>query len=45
MSPQHFQSLTKAQSVLASNRELITRFEQKIRATLARVWEEKETAP
>jgi type I restriction enzyme M protein len=35
------------QALVAANRELITRFEQKIRATLARVWGEAEetTAP
>lgn len=33
------------QALVAANRELITRFEQKIQATLARVWgEEQSTA-
>ena len=33
------------QTLVAANRELITRFEQKIQATLARIWgEEEETA-
>lgn len=30
------------QALVAANRELITRFEQKIQATLARVWGETE---
>jgi hypothetical protein len=29
------------QALVAANRELITRFEQKIRATLARIWGEE----
>jgi type I restriction enzyme M protein len=34
------------QALVAANRELITRFEQKIQATLARVWgEEAEPEP
>lgn len=33
------------QALVAANRELITRFEQKIRATLARIWGEDEAAP
>lgn len=33
------------QPLLAANRELITRFEQKIQATLARIWGEGEPAP
>jgi len=32
------------QTLVAANRELITRFEQKIQATLARVWSEAEEA-
>ena len=32
------------QALVAANRELITRFEQKIQATLARVWGEEESA-
>ena len=33
------------QTLVAANRELITRFEQKIQATLARIWGiEEETA-
>ncbi|HEY4696747.1 MAG TPA: hypothetical protein VI913_00570 [Candidatus Peribacteraceae bacterium] len=33
------------QALVAANRELITRFEQKIQATLARIWgEDEETA-
>jgi hypothetical protein len=33
------------QALVAANRELITRFEQKIQATLARIWgEENQTA-
>jgi len=32
------------QALVAANRELISRFEQKIRATLARVWGEEDTA-
>lgn len=30
------------QALVAANRELITRFEQKIQATLARVWGDNE---
>jgi restriction endonuclease S subunit len=33
------------QAIVAGNRELIARFEQKIHATLARVWSEEELAP
>ena len=33
------------QALVATNRELIARFEKKIRATLARVWGEDEPAP
>lgn len=33
------------QALVAANRELITRFEKKIQATLARVWGEAEPAP
>ncbi len=33
------------QALVAANRELITRFEQKIQATLARVWGEEEPTP
>jgi type I restriction enzyme M protein len=33
------------QALVAANRELITRFEQKIQATLARIWGEDEPAP
>jgi len=33
------------QALVAANRELITRFEKKIQATLARVWGEGEPAP
>ena len=33
------------QAIVAANRELIARFEQKIQATLARVWGEDEPAP
>jgi len=33
------------QALVAANRELITRFEKKIQATLARVWGENESAP
>ena len=32
------------QSLVAANRELITRFEQKIQATLARIWGEEKPA-
>jgi type I restriction enzyme S subunit len=32
------------QALVAANRELITRFEQKIQATLARIWGEEGTA-
>jgi type I restriction enzyme M protein len=32
------------QALVAANRELITRFEQKIQATLARIWGEEKTA-
>ncbi|MBK8093390.1 MAG: hypothetical protein IPK32_15775 [Verrucomicrobiaceae bacterium] len=32
------------QALVAANRELITRMEAKIQATLARVWGEEETA-
>jgi type I restriction enzyme M protein len=33
------------QGLVAANRELITRFEKKIQATLARVWGEDDSAP
>jgi len=33
------------QALVAANRELITRFEQKIQATLARIWGESDPAP
>lgn len=33
------------QALVAANRELITRFEQKIQATLARIWGEAESVP
>jgi restriction endonuclease S subunit len=33
------------QALVAANRELITRFEQKIQATLARIWGEKPACP
>ena len=33
------------QALVAANRDLIARFEKKIRATLARVWGEDEPAP
>ena len=33
------------QALVAANRELVTRFEKKIQATLARVWGEDEPAP
>ena len=33
------------QALVAANRELIARFEEKIQATLARVWGEDESAP
>ena len=33
------------QTLVAANRELITRFEKKIQATLARLWGEVELAP
>ena len=33
------------QALVAANRELITRFEQKIQATLARIWGEETPAP
>ena len=33
------------QTLIAANRELITRFEQKIQATLARIWGEDKPAP
>jgi type I restriction enzyme M protein len=33
------------QALVAANRELITRFEKKIQATLARVWGEDQMAP
>jgi type I restriction enzyme M protein len=33
------------QALVAANRELITRFEQKIQATLARIWGEDESVP
>lgn len=32
------------QALVAANRELITRFEKKVQATLARIWGEEETA-
>jgi type I restriction enzyme M protein len=32
------------QALVAANRELIARFEQKIQATLARIWGEEEPA-
>jgi hypothetical protein len=40
MYPQHMQPLITQQSIVTCRRELITRFEQKIQATLARVWGE-----
>ena len=33
------------QALVATNRELIARFEKKIQATLARVWSEDKPAP
>ena len=33
------------QRLVAANRELIERFEQKIAATLARIWGEEPSAP
>jgi type I restriction enzyme M protein len=33
------------QALVAANRELITRFEQKIQATLARIWGESNPIP
>jgi type I restriction enzyme M protein len=33
------------EALVAANRELIARFEQKIQATLARIWDEEEPAP
>lgn len=33
------------QALVNANRELIARFENKIQATLARIWGEKETSP
>jgi type I restriction enzyme M protein len=33
------------QALVSGNRELITRFEKKIQATLARVWGEEDTDP
>ena len=33
------------QALVAANRELITRFEQKIQATLARIWGEAQASP
>ena len=36
--------LKAEQALVAANRELITRFEKKIQATLARVWGEEATA-
>ena len=33
------------QSLVAANRELIARFEQKIQVTLARIWGEDEPVP
>ena len=33
------------QALVAANRELITRFEQKIQATLARIWGEHAASP
>ena len=32
------------QALVAANRELVTRFEHKIQATIARVWGEEEPA-
>ena len=37
--------LTTQQALVAANRELITRFEKKIQATLARIWGEDEATP
>jgi len=31
------------ETLVAANRELITRFEQKIQSTLARIWGEEES--
>jgi type I restriction enzyme M protein len=33
------------QALVAANRELISRFEKKIQASLARIWGESEPAP
>ena len=33
------------QRLVAANRELIARFEQKIATTLARIWGEEQSAP
>lgn len=37
-------STTTQQVIVAANRELIARFEQKIQATLARIWGEEASA-
>ena len=37
--------LTTQQALVSANRELITRFEQKIQATLARIWGENTAEP
>jgi len=37
------QAIVAEQALVAANRELITRFEKKIQATLARIWGEAES--
>ena len=39
------QNIANEQRLVAANRELIERFEQKIATTLARIWGEEPSAP
>ena len=39
------QAIAADQALVAANRELITRFEQKIQSTLARIWGSDEAKP
>jgi hypothetical protein len=40
----HLSEIEAEQALVAANRKLITCFERKIQATLARVWDEDESA-
>ena len=45
MSREAPQNIANEQRLVAANRELIERFEQKIAATLARIWSEEQSGP